>query len=193
MSSPAFLNAKSFGHEAPTKGKRKVERPLILLDVDGVINDIEGVGLRTEAWETHAFQSHGYTLLVPDYMPTLIRTLCAIGEVRWCTTWRHRANDEIATFLGIDRLEVIDDGSESRFVDWKAGAAHNVAQEALNAGRRVLWIEDFWGQLPTDEMPLGVEYLDTTDGWDGALLMPHMLPNWVWALAGTSPMSTSDH
>ncbi|NDA76337.1 MAG: hypothetical protein EBY07_00685 [Actinobacteria bacterium] len=166
-----------------------MERPLILLDVDGVINDIEGVGLRTEAWETHAFQSHGYTLLVPDYMPTLIRTLCAIGEVRWCTTWRHRANDEIATFLGIDRLEVIDDGSESRFVDWKAGAAHNVAQEALNAGRRVLWIEDFWGQLPTDEMPPGVEYLDTTDGWDGALLMPHMLPNWVWALAGTSGLS----
>jgi len=167
-----------------------MERPLILLDVDGVINDIEYVGLGTDAWETHSFQSHGYTLLVPSYMPELIRTLCRVAEVRWCTTWRHRANDEIAEFLGIEKLEVIDDGTNCRYVDWKAAAAHEVAAEALNRGRRVLWIEDFYGQLPTQEMPTGTEYVDTTEGWDGALLLPHMLPSWVWQLAGTSPVVT---
>lgn len=172
--------------------EQTMERPLILLDVDGVINDIEGVGLRNEHWGTHAFESHGYTLLVPDFMPTLIQTLCEVGEVRWCTTWRNRANDEIATFLGIDQLLVIDDGTSSRFVDWKAAAAHDVAADALANGRRVLWIEDFWGQLPIDEMPSGVEFVDTTDGWDGALLLPHMLPTWLWNLADRSPMGTSN-
>lgn len=165
-----------------------MERPLILLDVDGVINDIEYVGLGTDAWETHTFISHGYQLLVPSFMPELIQTLCRVAEVRWCTTWRDRANDEIATFLGIDRLEVIDDGTGSRYVDWKAAAANDVVAEALEAGRRVLWIEDFWGRLPIDEMPAGTEYVDTTEGWDGALLMPHMVPTWVWQLAGTSPL-----
>jgi len=164
-----------------------MERPLILLDVDGVINDIEYVGLGTDAWETHSFKSHGYTLLVPGYMPELIRTLCRVAEVRWCTTWRHRANDEIAEFLGIDPLEVIDDGTNCRHVDWKAGAAHDLANQALEAGRRVLWIEDFWGRLPEDEMPLGTEFVDTTEGWDGALLLPDMLPAWVWQLANSSP------
>jgi len=164
-----------------------MERPLILLDVDGVINDIEYVGLGTDAWETHSFKSHGYTLLVPGYMPELIRTLCRVAEVRWCTTWRHRANDEIAEFLGIDPLEVIDDGTNCRHVDWKAGAAHDLANQALEAGRRVLWIEDFWGSLPEDEMPLGTEFVDTTEGWDGALLLPDMLPAWVWQLANSSP------
>jgi hypothetical protein len=73
-------------------------------------------------------------------------------------------------------------------VDWKAAAAKDLVAEALEAGRRVLWIEDFWGRLPIDEMPAGTEYVDTTDGWDGALLMPHMVPSWVWQLAGTSPL-----
>ena len=39
-------------------------------------------------------------------------------------------------------------------------------------------------------MPTGTEYVDTTEGWDGALLLPHMLPSWVWQLAGTSPVDT---
>ena len=164
-----------------------MNKPLVLLDVDGVINDIERVGLGIDAWETHAFESHGYTLLVPSYMRELIQTLCRVAEVHWCTTWRSRANDEIADYLGIDPLPVVDDGTVSRYVDWKAAAAHELARRALSDGRRVLWIEDFYGRIPTDEMPFGVEFVDTTEGWDGALLLPEMLPQWVWELAGTSP------
>jgi hypothetical protein len=178
---------RSTGRE---RKETKVKKPLILLDVDGVINDIEYVGLGTEDWKTHSFESHGYTLLVPDYMPELIRLLCEVAEVRWCTTWRHRANDEIASFLGIEHLDVIDDGSNSRYVDWKAEAARPVVESALREGRRVLWIEDFWGRVPCDEMPSGTEFLDTTDGWDGALLLPGMLPNWIWELAGEPSTSS---
>lgn len=169
--------------------KGKMNKPLVLLDVDGVINDIEGVGLGIESWETHKFQSHGYTLLVPSYMRQLIQAICQVAEVRWCTTWRHRANDEIAQYLEIGPLEVIDDGTGSRFVDWKAAAAYSVAEQAIQEGRKVLWIEDFYGHLPTDEMPQGVEFVDTTEGWDGALLLPEMLPNWLQdlLLCGSDP------
>lgn len=159
-------------------------RPLVLLDVDGVINDLRS----TRRWATidnelH-FVSHGFPVVVPPYMPALIQWLCSVAEVHWCTTWRHRANDEIAAHLGIPALPVVDDGTDDRHVDWKAAAARDLAAAALAEGRRVLWIEDFYDDPPIDEMPMGVEFVDTASDDNFELVLTvEMIPDWLWALS----------
>jgi len=160
-------------------------RPLVLLDVDGVINDLGALYGRSRPWHVHQVPSNGYVLHIPEYMPALIADLVATAEVWWCTTWRARANNELAEFLEIDRLPVVDDGSRSRNVDWKPSAAHAVAKEALDAGREVFWIEDFYGILPTTAMPTGVVFIDTAVDSDGPVLTEDMLPDQLRLAVGS--------
>lgn len=150
-------------------------RPLVLLDVDGVINDLQFLRGHSRPWDTEVFRSHEHIIGMPAYMPELIGRLANNAEIMWCTTWRELANDDIAHRLGVGRLPVVTDGTRIRHVDWKPAAAAPVAAAALGAGRRVFWIEDFAGHVPRDSMPDGVEYIDTAA--DGEyVLMPAHLP-----------------
>jgi hypothetical protein len=180
------------------KSTRK-PRPLVLLDVDGVINDLGALYAAPDASTHDVVRSHGFRVVIPKYMPVLVQWLCSVADVHWCTTWRHRANDEIATHLGIPTLPVVDDGTKDRHTSWKAAAARDLAAAALAEGRRVVWIEDFYGDAPRAQMPKGVEFVDTAldDPFDamGAVLSVDMIPEWLWALDETSrttPGSSSD-
>jgi hypothetical protein len=150
-------------------------KPLVLLDVDGVINDLGAIYGATRPWRVDRVDSHGFAVLVPDYMPALIQHLASMAEVYWCTTWREKANDEIASHLGVGPFPVVDDGTQIRAVSWKAAAAHRLAATALAQGRRVVWIEDFYGELPIDQMPGGVEYVDTGRSVADAVLLPEQV------------------
>ena len=152
-------------------------RPLVLLDVDGVINDLDSLVGVARPWEAAVVASHGFGVLIPDYMPDLIQRLTDTCEVWWCTTWRDRANDEIAQYLGIEPLPVVTDGSQSRWVSWKAGAARDLVGAALVAGRRVYWIEDFYRRPPVSELPDGVVFVDTTEGEYACVLVETDLPS----------------
>lgn len=159
------------------------QRPLVLLDVDGVINDLKCL------WgdvpdDRFVLRSNGFSVFVPDYMPALVQWLCSVAEVHWCTTWRHRANSEIARHLGIGPLPVVDDGTNDRRVDWKAAAAFSLVEQALDAGRRVVWIEDFYGRPPVKHMPAGVEFVDTARDDDPLqVLTIDMVPEWMFGLS----------
>jgi hypothetical protein len=166
----------------PNDRPAKNPRPLVLLDVDGVINDLGALYRQPDERTHQVVRSNGYRVVVPKYMPVLIQWLCGVADVHWCTTWRHRANDEIAAHLGISTLPVVDDGTDDRQTGWKAAAAYDLAAAALAEGRRVLWIEDFYGDLPHVKMPRGVEFLDTAaDDEMDAVLTPEMIPDWLWA------------
>ncbi len=91
-------------------------------------------------------------------MPELVQTLVDECEVWWCTTWRSFANDEIATYLGIEPLPFIDDGTRSAGTAWKAGAAASTIEADQAEGRPVVWIEDFNGDFPDVD---GVVFIDT--------------------------------
>lgn len=159
-------------------------RPLVLLDVDGVVNDLTALRDGIDSATHSVVTSHGFRVAIPNYMPMLIQWLCEVAEVHWCTTWRDRANDDIAAHLGIPALPVVDDGTDDRHVHWKAAAAHDLAAAALAEGRRVLWIEDFYDDPPVDEMPFGMEFLDTASDENFELaLTVDMIPEWLWALA----------
>lgn len=152
-------------------------RPLVLLDVDGVINDLGAARGVPRPWTWEVVRSHGYDLYVPDYMPALVRHLARRAEVWWCTTWRDRANDELAAHLGVGPFPVVDDGTTSSFVEWKPAAARPLVTAAFETGRRVYWIEDFYGMPPVDELPAGVVYVDTAPTLHTeAVLRPEHLP-----------------
>jgi hypothetical protein len=151
-------------------------RPLVLLDVDGVINDLGALSHQPRSWRIDEVPSHGWVLHIPDYMQQLIADLVATAEVWWCTTWRGGANDELVDFLGIDPLPVIDHESWGRTVDWKSAGAYPVARAALDLGREVFWIEDFYGEPPTDAMPNGVVFIDTAADTEYPVLTEDMLP-----------------
>lgn len=165
-------------------------RPLVLLDVDGVINDLEALSGHDRPWHTDLVPSNGFAVMLPEYMPSLIQGLVDTCEVWWCTTWRHRANDEIASHLGIPSLPVITDGSMSRRVDWKAGASSDLVTTALSHGRDVYWIEDFYGMAPVDQLPEAVVYIDTTVTEPRCVLSRDDLPQALRELVDTAAHSS---
>ena len=151
-------------------------KPLVFLDVDGVINDIGSLYGGHRDFAVYFVKSHGHTVHIPEYMPQLIQKLTENCEVHWLTTWRERANDEIVEALGIDPLPVVTDGSMERTTSWKTGAAFPIALKALKEGREVWWIEDFYKFIPTHEMPRGVKYVDTAAISNKPVLLPMMMP-----------------
>ena len=167
-------------------------RPLVLLDVDGVINDLEVLDAAVRPWDTHVVRSNGFAVCIPEYMPDLVRALATACEVWWCTTWRHTANAEIATHLGIPDLPVVTDGSSRRSVDWKPAAAHDLVTAALQEGRAVYWIEDFYGRPPVGELPPGVRFIDTTAQAPRCVLTEADLPEDLAALMVSHEAAASE-
>ena len=169
-----------------------ITKPLVLLDVDGVINDLDFAGAHSGEWKATVFQSNGFILAIPDFMAGLIQEISNVCEVHWCTTWRDKANGDIADFLGVGPFPVVDDGTDDRYVGWKSAAAYAVAEDALRDGRRVLWIEDFYGELPVDDMPFGTEFLDTADNPLGPVLLKECIPSWLTKLMAQHDIEVTD-
>lgn len=144
-------------------------KPLVFLDVDGVVNDLEG-----RPGPARIFESHGYMIRIPEDIIIPVQKLVEHNEVMWLTTWRENANEDIRKVLGIPLLEVITDGTTDRYVGWKWKAALTPATRALNQGRHVWWIEDFYGHQPTEPSAVyGHERFHFIDTWGS--LQPHHL------------------
>ncbi|SCX56553.1 hypothetical protein SAMN03159343_3445 [Klenkia marina] len=123
--------------------------PLLLLDVDGVLN---AVGSTATDRETAVFA--GYTL---SWDPTVTRRLAGWHEqgrveVQWLTTWAGNADALLAEPMGLPRglrvHERSDGTGPSGFTGslagasrwWKLDAARAVVDE--DPGRRTVWIDD---------------------------------------------------
>jgi hypothetical protein len=123
--------------------------PLMLLDIDGVLNASRRA-LFAEDANTYSDVAQ-YTVPADDgrefifwTSPTLIAELCDLHEsgaveIAWLTTWQHQAKQHVAPTLGLPEFPVAAD-SRGRFSDyhWKQRAA----EEALQLGRPVIWIDD---------------------------------------------------
>jgi hypothetical protein len=79
-----------------------MDRPLLYLDIDGVLNPV---------CPTAAFTAHDildYTVLLCDDHPAWLRELADMYTLVWATTWEHDANRHIAPLLGLDPLPVVE-------------------------------------------------------------------------------------
>lgn len=145
--------------------------PLVLLDVDGVLNAL--AGRAAEAWpeyRTGSARADGRAWPISWAPPVTERVAGwqrdGVAEVQWLTTWGHHANDELRRLVGLPELAVA--GTYHEFYD-DPGAPEPVAADAHAAvapaapdpltghwwkydvvqrllrqhpGRRVAWLDD---------------------------------------------------
>jgi hypothetical protein len=114
------------------------ERPLLAVDVDGVISlfDFEelpqGEGIR---WELVDGVLHCISLPAGERL----RRLADAFELVWATGWEERANDYLPRILGLPELPYLEFDGAARFgtAHWKLGPLQEYAGE-----RALAWVDD---------------------------------------------------
>ena len=114
-----------------------MDRPLLLLDVDGPLNPFRaGRAPLPRGYRPHTI--HGLRVLLdPAHGPALT---ALPFDLVWATTWEHDANTEIAPRVGLPALPVI---------TWPVGADtapglcfKTPTVAAYTAGRPFAWVDD---------------------------------------------------
>ena len=129
----------------------KAHLPLLLLDIDGVLNaykhDPKKAPLPAHAYQdltSYSVSTVGGRAFTFWTSPTLISEINALDasgtvEIAWLTTWQYQANACVSPVLGLPQFPVAADQG-GRFSDyyWKPRAA----SEALTLDRPIIWIDD---------------------------------------------------
>ena len=123
--------------------------PILLLDVDGVLNAVR-VELRP-GWRRATF--NGFVLSWDPTITARLREMHESGlvEIQWLTTWTENADKLLAEPMGLPRGlrthgrgDVLPTGygGELRGISgwWKLAAIRAVAE--AEPGRRIVWIDD---------------------------------------------------
>jgi hypothetical protein len=88
----------------PRPGSRRAERPLLYLDVDGVLNPLSPNApagfVRREA--------EGLPVWLSPEHGAWLRELAERYQLVWATTWEHLANEHLGAFFGLPELPVVE-------------------------------------------------------------------------------------
>ena len=101
-------------------------RPLLFLDIDGVLNPV----LPTDGFTAHDILD--FTVLLSLTHANWLRELSSTYELVWATTWEHEANRHIAPLLELPQLPVLDLFSGRKWAPILRYAA----------GRPFAWVDD---------------------------------------------------
>ena len=88
---------------AEGRSETQSDRPLVLLDVIGVVGDST-----PDDPEESAPDDNEPALKIPSYMPALVRHLVDVAEVRWGTPLDDELADQLTVGLGIGSLAAIE-------------------------------------------------------------------------------------
>ena len=129
----------------------KANLPLLLLDIDGVLNAYQYRPAETETKRGDYTDLNEYSIGTDIgrtfrfwTSPTLIAEINDLHnsgkvEIAWLTTWTHQANRHVSPALGLPYLPVFADcGGRLSDYHWKSRAAVDAAQ----LGRPIIWIDD---------------------------------------------------
>ena len=115
------------------------ERPILFLDVDGVISLF---GFPTDRPASGAFHSiDGIIHCIGDRAGELLRRLTDRFDIVWATGWEEKANEYLPHLLGLEgELPVLTFDGRAVFgsAHWKLHAI-----DAYAGDRPVAWIDDF--------------------------------------------------
>lgn len=108
-------------------------RPLLLLDVDGVLNPLANrppPGFRLQRID-------GYEVALSAQHQRWLSELAQSFDLAWATTWEQSANESIGPLLGLPEIPVV------RFVGERAGDTWKLETVRRFVGDRPLvWIDD---------------------------------------------------
>lgn len=142
-------------------------RPLVLLDVDGVLNAVPVLG-RSPAWDdwqtgTARAEGRAFPITWSPSVVSAVRGWLDVADVHWLTTWGHDANASLRELLGLPELPVAGtydspaqgapdfDGPAHASVApaapdpltgrwWKFDVVREVVRRAPD--RRLVWVDD---------------------------------------------------
>lgn len=135
-------------------GRLEQVKPLLLIDVDGVLNPFAMAPRKVErfGFETHHIADPSeprriYRVLLNPADGERLNALADRFELTWCTTWMRHANTEIGPRIGLPSLPVlaIDRSLFHPLLFWKTP---QVAE--LTAGREFVWLDDDIGRRDRD-------------------------------------------
>ncbi|WP_218061856.1 HAD domain-containing protein [Planobispora rosea] len=133
-------------HRMPAGRGRPMNRPVWLLDVDGVINATRpGWGAAPRSATAYSGDI-AYRLRWAPALIERIRALHRAGsvEIRWCSTWCADA-EQVERLLALPRLARC--WSDRPSADTAATAKLAAARDILAQGRRLIWTDDV--EVPT--------------------------------------------
>jgi hypothetical protein len=111
-----------------------MEKPLLLIDVDGVLNptasrsSLEHLGFRR-------YSLQGYRVYLNRQHGDWLNSLSDRFELTWATTWEDDANRDIGPRIGLPRLPVIN-------FDWQNSISKVPSIKAFVGDRAFAWIDD---------------------------------------------------
>lgn len=129
-------------------------KPVLLLDVDGVLNVYgrRGVKNRTGGYfpSVVVVGDTDYSLTLHRDNAALLYSLKDLFDFVWCTSWNYLANDHIAPLFDWDTFPVLElDDSDVTWtytddrLHWKtATVADAFSDGGVYAGRRFVWVDD---------------------------------------------------
>lgn len=88
----------------PRPGSRSAARPLLYLDIDGVLNPLSPAD--PERFTRHTVE--GLTVNISPDHAAWLRELAGGYEMVWATTWEHHANEHVGPLLGLPELPVVE-------------------------------------------------------------------------------------
>ncbi|GGK89741.1 hypothetical protein Sme01_50090 [Sphaerisporangium melleum] len=120
------------------------ERPLVLLDVDGVLNPARRATPRLRRYEC-VLSGQAYTVLLNALHGAKLTELARDtgAELAWATTWEHHANEHIAPRLGLPDLPVIEVNGDPGSRAGEHFKTRHVAEYVT--GRPFVWFDDSLG------------------------------------------------
>lgn len=115
------------------------DRPVLALDVDGVIS-LFGFGGRISEAPGRFHLINGMAHCIPDGIGGMLERLASSYEIVWATGWEDRANERLPDILGLpDQLPFLTFDGRARFgtAHWKTDALDRYAGE-----RALAWVDD---------------------------------------------------
>ncbi|WP_326646606.1 HAD domain-containing protein [Streptosporangium sp. NBC_01755] len=120
-------------------------RPLILIDVDGVLNPFRKPGPEWIRTKCSAGGRSYNMILNPEHGPKLLAVAAETGaELVWATTWEHDANREISPKIGLPGLPVIEVERDNQHLHLHDPVRHKTPHVAAWVkGRPFVWLDDY--------------------------------------------------
>lgn len=125
------------------------DRPLLLIDVDGVLNPDASnntMNKHNRRNEDQRFTLHrlaGFRVWLSPWHGEQLLALADRFELTWCTTWEHNANEWIGPHLGLPKLPVIEFDKTWALPSRGDGTYFKTHEAVAYArGRPFAWVDD---------------------------------------------------